>query len=80
MAIFSALINNAGISGGHLIEWTSVEEYRRIMDVNFFGHVAMSKAFLPSLRKYAKLHASPEDAKPRVVFVSSVAGMYVACV
>ncbi|KAJ3039132.1 Retinol dehydrogenase 5 [Rhizophlyctis rosea] len=70
-----ALINNAGISGGHVIEWTSMDEYRRIMDVNFFGHVSMTKAFLPSLRKYAKSHSGPQDARPRVVFVSSIAGL-----
>ncbi|KAJ3032012.1 hypothetical protein HDV00_008014 [Rhizophlyctis rosea] len=71
---YSALINNAGVSGGHVIEWTSMEEYRKIMDVNFFGHVAMTKAFLPLLRKTAKARTSEDAVKPRVVFVSSVAG------
>jgi 11-cis-retinol dehydrogenase len=44
-----ALINNAGISGSGLIDWINVESMRKMMDVNFFGHVAMTKKFLPLL-------------------------------
>ncbi|KAG8467213.1 hypothetical protein KFE25_000529 [Diacronema lutheri] len=44
-----ALINNAGVTGGSFVAWTPVDEYRRVMDVNFFGVVAMTKAALPLL-------------------------------
>jgi NAD(P)-dependent dehydrogenase (short-subunit alcohol dehydrogenase family) len=44
-----ALVNNAGIWKGSLIDWTSVDVMRKMMDVNFFGHVIMTKKFLPLL-------------------------------
>jgi short-subunit dehydrogenase len=44
-----ALINNAGIISHGCIDWTSLELMRKIMNVNFFGHVAMTKKFLPLL-------------------------------
>ncbi|CAF2028411.1 unnamed protein product [Rotaria magnacalcarata] len=44
-----ALVNNAGIGQGGLIDWGSLESIRNIMNVNFFGHVAMAKKFLPLL-------------------------------
>ena len=44
-----ALVNNAGVALGGFIDWTSMEEMRALMEVNFFGHVAMTKAFLPLL-------------------------------
>ena len=31
------------------IDWISMEFMRKMMDVNFFGHVAMTKKFLPLL-------------------------------
>ena len=44
-----ALVNNAGILRVGFIDWTSVETMRTVMDVNFFGHVSMTKKFLPLL-------------------------------
>jgi len=44
-----ALVNNAGIAKSGFIDWTSIETMRTVMDVNFFGHVAMTKTFLPLL-------------------------------
>ena len=38
-----ALVNNAGIAFSGYIDWTSVESMRSVMNVNFFGHVAMTK-------------------------------------
>ncbi|CAF1406567.1 unnamed protein product [Adineta ricciae] len=60
-----ALVNNAGIADGYLIDWTSVETIRRVMDVNYFGAVAMTKTCLPLL--IAKRSS-------RVVNVSSISG------
>jgi NAD(P)-dependent dehydrogenase (short-subunit alcohol dehydrogenase family) len=47
--VLHALVNNAGILAGGYIDWTSMEIMRKVMDVNFFGHVAMTKKFLPLL-------------------------------
>ncbi|CAF1081086.1 unnamed protein product [Adineta steineri] len=44
-----ALVNNAGIGQIGLVEWTTMKTFRQVMDVNFFGHVAMTKKFLPLL-------------------------------
>jgi NAD(P)-dependent dehydrogenase (short-subunit alcohol dehydrogenase family) len=63
--VLHALVNNAGIGSGGLIDWISLELMRKVMDVNFFGHVAMTKKFLPLL-------IAKRDS--RVVNVCSVAG------
>jgi short-subunit dehydrogenase len=44
-----ALVNNAGLSRSNYIDWISIDLMRKHMDVNFFGHVAMTKKFLPLL-------------------------------
>ena len=44
-----ALVNNAGIGKSGFIDWTSIETMRTVMNVNFFGHAAMTKTFLPLL-------------------------------
>lgn len=44
------VINNAGIEGYQQPAWAMTEEqYRRVMDVNFWGVVHGSRAFLPQL-------------------------------
>lgn len=43
------LINNGGISQRSLALETSLEVDKRLMDVNFFGTVALTKALLPSM-------------------------------
>ena len=43
------LINNAGLSQRALVMETSLEVHRRIMEVNYFGTVALSQAILPHL-------------------------------
>ena len=46
-----ALVNNAGIADGGALDWTSMEVYRRVMEVNFFGLVSTTKAILPLLKR-----------------------------
>ncbi|MDF0716465.1 SDR family oxidoreductase [Muricauda sp. 334s03] len=41
------LVNNAGISQRSLIKDTKLEVYEQLMDVNYLGTVALSKAILP---------------------------------
>ena len=45
------LFNNAGITQRALAQDTSLEVYEKIMDVNFMGSVAMTKAVLPFMLK-----------------------------
>lgn len=64
-----ALVNNAGVGACGYIDWIMVESMRKVMDVNFFGHVAMTKKFLSLL-------ISKRDS--RVVNICSVAGYLAA--
>jgi short-subunit dehydrogenase len=45
------LINNAGISQRALVRETAVEVDRRIMQIDYFGHIYLSKLVLPSMLK-----------------------------
>ncbi|WP_421807384.1 SDR family oxidoreductase [Flagellimonas sp.] len=41
------LVNNAGISQRSLIKDTTLDVYQQLMDINYLGTVALSKAILP---------------------------------
>ncbi|BDE07467.1 short-chain dehydrogenase/reductase [Vulcanimicrobium alpinum] len=58
------LVNNAGIAIGGPLEFLPVSELRRQFDVNVFGAIAVTQAFLPMLRA----------ARGRIVFVGSISG------
>lgn len=60
------LVNNAGIAVGRCLDWMTMDLYRKVMDVNFFGHVHVTKCFLPLL-KHSK--------NSRIVNLSSMAGL-----
>ena len=60
----AALINNAGISVTGAIEYLPMEEWQRQFDVNFFGHIDLTRRLLGAIRR----------ARGRVVFTSSVGG------
>ena len=59
-----AIVNNAGIGPVGLIEWQTVEEMKQVLDVNLWGMVSVTKAFLPQLKK----------TKGRIVNVASTWG------
>ena len=61
-----ALINNAGIFAGFYVEMTKMDEYRRSMEINFFGHVNMVRTFLPMM----------QNPGGRIVSVISLSGVY----
>lgn len=65
-AEFWSLINNAGMNGGGEIAWTPLDTLRYVMEVNTFGVMRLTKAFIPILCK----------DKGRVVTVASAAGKY----
>ena len=60
----SGLVNNAGIPYGGAIEHLEMQEVRRTFDVNFFGLIEVTQAFMPLLRR----------AHGRIVNMSSVSG------
>jgi len=61
------LINNGGISQRSLVSETSINIDRRIMETNFFGTVALTKAVLPIMIKQQSGH---------ICAVSSVVGKF----
>lgn len=61
------LINNAGISQRSLIKDTSMDVYRRIMDIDFMGPVHLTKLLLPGFIEQQGGH---------VVVISSLVGKF----
>ncbi|MCO5319685.1 MAG: NAD(P)/FAD-dependent oxidoreductase [Microthrixaceae bacterium] len=62
----NVVVNNAGVALGSTVEGTSVEDFRWLMDINFWGVVHGTQAFLPKLRDSGEGH---------VVNISSVFGL-----
>lgn len=60
----SALVNNAGVAIPGPLEYLSLDELRRQLEINLVGQLAVIQAFLPLLRR----------ARGRIVNVSSLAG------
>nr|XP_045608263.1 D-beta-hydroxybutyrate dehydrogenase, mitochondrial-like isoform X1 [Procambarus clarkii] len=60
------LVNNAGLLCMGPVEWTSMDNFRKLPEVNLFGLIAATKTFLPLVRR----------ARGRVVNVSSIAGRF----
>jgi len=60
----AGLVNNAGIAGAGPLELIPLEEFRRVLEVNLIGVLAVTQAFLPLLKA----------ARGRIVNVSSVSG------
>lgn len=58
------LVNNAGVAIPGPLETLSLDDFRRQVEVNMTGHVAVTQAMLPSIRA----------ARGRVVFISSIGG------
>lgn len=59
------LINNAGVAHPGYVEELSLEIYRWMMEVNYFGTVHVTKAFLPAMLERGSGH---------ILNVSSIAG------
>ncbi len=58
------LVNNAGISLPSPLETMPIEDFRRQIDINLTGQVAVTQAMLPLVR----------EARGRIVFISSIGG------
>lgn len=61
-----AVVNNAGILSFGDTYWTSMETFKRVIDVNTLGVVRVTKALLPKLK----------ESKGRLITVASLAGRY----
>ncbi|MBV9147024.1 MAG: SDR family oxidoreductase [Acidobacteria bacterium] len=60
------LVNNAGFAVGGFAEDVALDELRLQMETNFFGHVAVTKAVLPTMRAQRSGH---------IIMVSSILGV-----
>jgi NAD(P)-dependent dehydrogenase (short-subunit alcohol dehydrogenase family) len=61
----SGLVNNAGVAMGGPVELIPIDDFRRQIEINLIGQIAVTQAFLPALR----------TARGRVVFLSSIGGL-----
>ncbi|XP_047205366.1 D-beta-hydroxybutyrate dehydrogenase, mitochondrial [Girardinichthys multiradiatus] len=59
-----AVVNNAGVSTFGEVEFTSMDTYKQVSDVNLWGTIRVTKALLPLIRR----------AKGRVVNIASMYG------
>lgn len=59
-----ALVNNAGMALNVPVEAFAIDAWRRLFEVNFFGHIAVTQTLLPALIR----------SKGRVINISSVGG------
>ena len=59
-----AIVNNAGIAVGGAMETLTADEWRKQLEVNVIGQLAVTQAVLPRLRQ----------SRGRIVFISSVNG------
>jgi NAD(P)-dependent dehydrogenase (short-subunit alcohol dehydrogenase family) len=59
-----AIVNNAGIAVGGAMETLSPDEWRKQLEINVIGALAVTQAALPRIRK----------SRGRIVFISSVNG------
>ncbi|MGH1350467.1 MAG: SDR family NAD(P)-dependent oxidoreductase [Methyloligellaceae bacterium] len=60
------LVNNAGVSAGGTFEMVSEEDFEWVININFWGVVHMTRAFLPILKR---------STEARLVNVSSIFGI-----
>jgi len=64
------VVNNAGMMPPSPVELHEDKELRQLFDVNYFGHMAMTRAFLPKLRE----HHDSGKGDAIISFTTSVLG------
>jgi NAD(P)-dependent dehydrogenase (short-subunit alcohol dehydrogenase family) len=67
----AGVVNNAGIGVHGPVEFVPRDDWRKQFEVNVFGHVEVTQAMLPLVRKYV---ASSGYGSGRIVFIGSIAG------
>ena len=71
------IVNSAGYGFVGVIEETSIQDAYDVMNINFYGTLAVTKAFLPLLRKQESGHVIQISSSAGFVGVPSV-GIYAA--
>lgn len=61
-----AVVNNAGVAPCGFTDWLDMDTIKQVMDVNYFGVVAVSKVCLPYMKK---------TRGSRIINISSLAGL-----
>ncbi|XP_072033860.1 D-beta-hydroxybutyrate dehydrogenase, mitochondrial-like [Amphiura filiformis] len=61
-----AVVNNAGIWRWSEIEWASAEMFQNVAEINIYGMIRVTKAFLPMIRR----------SKGRIVNIGSISGLW----
>lgn len=61
----AGLLNNAGIAVTGPVEYLELDRYRQQFEINYFGQIAVTQAFMPAIRR----------ARGRVLFMGSIAGL-----
>jgi NAD(P)-dependent dehydrogenase (short-subunit alcohol dehydrogenase family) len=67
----AGIVNNAGISVPGPVEFIPRDGWRKQFEVNVFGHVAVTQALMPELRKHV---ARFGKGSARIVLIGSIAG------
>jgi NAD(P)-dependent dehydrogenase (short-subunit alcohol dehydrogenase family) len=73
-APLAGLVNNAGIPAAGPLELIPLEEFRRVLEVNVIGALAVTQAFLPLLKAARGRGGRGGRGGGRIVNISSVAG------
>lgn len=60
-----AIINNAGVPSNSLFDWSDIENYRQVMEVNFFAPLRLIKKLMPYIKR----------DKTRIINIGSIAGI-----
>ena len=63
------LFNNGGITQRSNVEETQMDVYHRLMNINYFGTVALTKAVLPNMIK---------NKSGKIIVISSIMGKFAA--
>lgn len=69
----AGLVNNAGVALPAPLEYIPIEVFRRQLEVNLMGQLAVTQAMLPALRK-----SRGQGADARIVMIGSIGGRIAA--
>jgi 11-cis-retinol dehydrogenase len=72
-----AIVNNAGHGMLGYVDWVSLSDFEQCMDINCWGHVRITKAFLPIFKRQAAAWLQSKKAffyAPQIMNMISMAG------
>lgn len=72
-AVLYSIVNNAGIAaGGDFLFFNDISTHQKVMDVNFFGQLRLTKTLLPWMLETSR---DLSTHSPRIINLSSVCGV-----